>query len=362
MNDDNPTIEQPDGDDRTERRTGAFGGQAWSAPTEQPHAAPTEPMTSRPRRLTRSSDDRVLAGVAGGLGRYFGVDPVIFRIGFPISLFFGGLGGLAYLLLAVFVPTDGEPDTAQQVGGRAQRFGARLRRMGFWRGLGLVVVAMFLLAGLAALAGGGALAVGLGWGVPIAIVLIAIGGLILLAAFRGGARWLIPPALALAIGASVAAAADVDFRGGIGDRDYHPLTVESIPSDGYRLGIGRLAVDLRDLDWRKEKVVHLKVELGAGQANVFVPENVCVAGSAHVRAGESQVAGELNDGWEIDHDIQVDSSVVPRLDLDADVDFGELRVINSNTASVDNPGFGPGPMHEDTAPLRAAENRACATR
>src|SRR5262245_45966521 len=99
MTDDNPT-------------TGAFGGQPWSAPEGQPQTEPTEPMPPRPRRLLRSSDDRVLAGVAGGLGRYFGVDPIIFRIGFPISLFFGGLGGLAYLLLAVFVPTDGEPDTA----------------------------------------------------------------------------------------------------------------------------------------------------------------------------------------------------------------------------------------------------------
>ena len=57
-----------------------------------------------PRRLLRSTDDRMLAGVAGGLGRYFRVDPVIVRIAFAISIFIGGLGVLAYIALALFVP------------------------------------------------------------------------------------------------------------------------------------------------------------------------------------------------------------------------------------------------------------------
>ena len=152
MNDDTPTIEGPENGDRKT--------------DEEPTASRRGPQ---PRRLLRSSSDRVLAGVAGGLGRYFGVDPVIFRIGFALSIFFGGLGALAYLLLAVFVPTDGEPD-------RAQRLGGRLRALGFWRALGLVAIAALALAGLFALAGGAAFAVALGWGVPVAIVIIAIGG------------------------------------------------------------------------------------------------------------------------------------------------------------------------------------------
>jgi phage shock protein PspC (stress-responsive transcriptional regulator) len=364
MNDEGSTINQPEGDDPTSRgahdapQGGAFGGKAWSAepPTEptQPQDRPAEAETTRPRRLLRSSDDRVLAGVAGGLGRYFGIDPLIFRIGFALSLFFGGFGGLAYLLLAVFVPTDGDPD-------RAHRLGRRLRRGGFWRGLGLVLIAALLLSGLVALAGGAAFAVAVGWGVPLAIVIIAIGGLLALAAFRGGARWLIPPAVALTIGAGVAAAADLDFRGGIGEREYHPIAAESIPANGYRLGVGRLTVDLRDLDWSKDKVVPLHVDLGAGQANVLVPERVCVVGSTHIGAGESEVVGEQDDGFDIDHRVGGGSGAVPRLELDAHVDMGQLRVINSNTASVDNPGYGPGPFHEDTAPLRAAEAKACGT-
>ena len=38
----------------------------------------------------------MLGGVAGGLAEYFRVDPVIFRIGFGVTLFFGGLGALIY--------------------------------------------------------------------------------------------------------------------------------------------------------------------------------------------------------------------------------------------------------------------------
>jgi phage shock protein PspC (stress-responsive transcriptional regulator) len=326
--------------------------------TDPAPEGPTEEATTeqvpQPRRLMRSSSDRMLVGVAGGLGRYFGIDPIVFRIGFVLSLFFGGLGALAYLLLAVFVPTDGEPD-------RAQRLGTRLQNLGIWRGLGLVAIAIVAFFGLSALAAIAAFAVGLGWGVPVAIVIIAVGALLALAALRGGARWLIPPAVALAIGGGVAAAADLDLTGGIGNREYHPVSTKSIPADGYRLGVGRLVVDLRDLNWQKQRVLPLEVSLGVGQADVFVPRSVCVTGTTHVGAGESQVAGELNDGADVDYTAGTGTHATPRLDIDASVDAGQLRVINSNMAGVDNPGFGPGPLHQDTAPLRAAETRACGT-
>src|SRR3954452_8356455 len=102
MNDDTPPINTPDPPDQEEP----------TAPTEvqEPEAGP--------RRLTRSTNDRVIGGGAGGLGRYFGVDPVMFRIGFVISLLLGGLGVIAYALLWLFVPTDGEPDRAERAGGR----------------------------------------------------------------------------------------------------------------------------------------------------------------------------------------------------------------------------------------------------
>jgi phage shock protein PspC (stress-responsive transcriptional regulator) len=62
---------------------------------------------TRPRRLTRSSSDKKLGGVAGGLGRYFDVDPVLFRIGFVVTALFSGAGLLAYLALLAVVPREG---------------------------------------------------------------------------------------------------------------------------------------------------------------------------------------------------------------------------------------------------------------
>ena len=94
---------------------------------------------------------------------------------------------------------------------------------------------------------------------------------------------------------------------------------------------------------------------------MYVPSGVCVSGPTHVGAGESEVAGERNEGLDVDHSAGTGARATPRLEIDADVQLGQLRVINSDTASVDSPGYGAGPFHEDTAPQRAAEARACAT-
>ena len=66
--------------------------------------------TAPPRRLRRSTQDKVLAGVAGGVARYLGVDPVIVRIVFALSIFAGGVGFVAYLLAWILVPTDDAGD------------------------------------------------------------------------------------------------------------------------------------------------------------------------------------------------------------------------------------------------------------
>jgi phage shock protein PspC (stress-responsive transcriptional regulator) len=71
------------------------------------HAVPMTTETSHtPRRLTRSTSDKKLGGVAGGLGAHFSVDPILFRIGFAIATLFSGAGAVAYLAIVAFVPTD----------------------------------------------------------------------------------------------------------------------------------------------------------------------------------------------------------------------------------------------------------------
>jgi phage shock protein PspC (stress-responsive transcriptional regulator) len=64
----------------------------------------TPSLTARP--LTRSSSDRMLGGVAGGLGAYFSVDPALIRIAFAVSCLFTGAGLIAYLVMLAVVPSD----------------------------------------------------------------------------------------------------------------------------------------------------------------------------------------------------------------------------------------------------------------
>ena len=62
------------------------------------------------RHLTRSASDKKLGGVAGGLGAHFGVDPLLFRIGFAVATLFSGAGAIVYLALLALLPTDaGDP-------------------------------------------------------------------------------------------------------------------------------------------------------------------------------------------------------------------------------------------------------------
>lgn len=60
------------------------------------------------RRLYRSSNDRVLAGVAGGVADYFDLDPSVVRILWVLSIFFGGLTILLYIAMAIVVPLEPE--------------------------------------------------------------------------------------------------------------------------------------------------------------------------------------------------------------------------------------------------------------
>ncbi len=354
-----------------------------------------------PRRLLRTRNDRVIAGVAGGLGRYFGIDPVIVRIAFAISILIGGLGVLAYVALALFVPTapaaDGEVGPAPVERSRAVAIGAGIAIVvialswgifdgpfwgwhGFFVGPGLLLVALVAGAIVIARRGGmlsgsrprGALAttliaigafIGLcvialaaawagatGHGAVIAGTVIAIGVLLAAAAFSGGARWLIAPALALAIPLGAVSAADISFGDGVGEREYRPLAAEAIPADGYELGIGRLAVDLRGLDWKPNSVVNLNVDLGVGEAVVAVPSNVCVTTDTLTRAGNNVIAGNQSDGFDVRSNVNAGASATPRLNLTGEVDFGELRVINDDNYDIGHRGFhGNGPSRSEMA-------------
>lgn len=62
-------------------------------------------MNTNYKPLTRSTSNRMIAGVCSGLGDYLGIDPTIVRLLFVLA-FFTGFGGIAivYLIMALVVP------------------------------------------------------------------------------------------------------------------------------------------------------------------------------------------------------------------------------------------------------------------
>lgn len=73
----------------------------------------------QPRRLLRDTDNALLGGVASGLGLYFGIDPLIFRLVFVALTLLGGLGILLYLLLWILVPAASSNAEKLQMQGKA---------------------------------------------------------------------------------------------------------------------------------------------------------------------------------------------------------------------------------------------------
>src|SRR3954453_6375174 len=92
------------------------------------------------RRLQRSRSDRVIAGVCGGLGDYFDVDPVIFRIAFVVLAFVGGAGLLLYPAAWLLLPEEGH---RRSIGESWMQRG----RHGHWLPIALIVIGGLVLAG-----------------------------------------------------------------------------------------------------------------------------------------------------------------------------------------------------------------------
>ncbi|MBO7418979.1 MAG: PspC domain-containing protein [Bacteroidaceae bacterium] len=58
------------------------------------------------KKLRRTKNDKMIAGVCGGLGKYFDLDPTILRLVFVLLLIFAGTGLLAYLVLWLVIPQE----------------------------------------------------------------------------------------------------------------------------------------------------------------------------------------------------------------------------------------------------------------
>jgi phage shock protein PspC (stress-responsive transcriptional regulator) len=330
---------------------------------------PPQTPAPEPRRLTRSGSDAVIGGVASGLARYFNVDALLFRIGFVALSFVGGIGVLAYLLLLAFMPSDGETrpggtSKAAAVAGAVVLGVALVAFLGtpfFFFGPGLLIIAVVGLAGvllwralggassddpartagrvflaalLAIAVAGAALGVGLaaalGGGVVVASLAVVTGLVLIGTAFVGGARWLIVPALALVLPLGVVAAADIDLDGGIGDREYRPATMSQL-NDHYEIGIGGIDVDLTGLDLPTGRT-DLDIDVGLGEAIVYVPDGACVTSDVEIGAGAADVFDRDYDGVDVSFAEGASPPAGrPVLHIDANVGVGVLEVVREGS-------------------------------
>lgn len=352
------------------------------------------------RRLTRSRTERVFGGVAGGLGRYFDVDPIVFRIGFAAATLAGGLGIFVYVAAVLFVPEEGA-ETApadrsrlltiagavvlaiaaiatldnggfffgplvplaiaggigygiyRAVRGREDGRPVTFARLAGWVALGIgAVLASF------ALAFGSAWAAAEGSGAVIAGIVIAIGALVVASATRRSrARWLALPAMIIAVPLGVVAAADVSFDGGFGERSYRPASVADLPAGGYQLGAGELVVDLRDVDLPAGRETAIDLELGMGSAQVLVPKDVCVVTETRVGGGYVNLRGRDTGGVDLDFRVRAGADRAPRLLVRGDVGLGALEIIDEPRDDFDGPRDDNGFELGDTSVDDGACNR-----
>jgi hypothetical protein len=92
------------------------------------------------------------------------------------------------------------------------------------------------------------------------------------------------------------------------------------------MGVGALRVDLRDVELPPGRT-ELPLELGLGEIQVLVPEDMCVTSDSTVKVG----AVDTGDGEQGGIDIEVEdrrspAPGVPYLHIDADIGIGALRV------------------------------------
>jgi phage shock protein PspC (stress-responsive transcriptional regulator) len=293
------------------------------------------------RRLQRSRSDRMIAGVSGGLARYFEIHPAVFRVGFVVLTLLGGAGILIYAAAALVIPDEGKEDSVATAA-------LRNRRDRPWPliGLGLLAVAGAILLSRATL-----------WPDGDAWWLFLIAGAVILWVTRNSATeapsgaaeegttdaqalaasdsrrmrrilkrlGLVVASLValvvIAIGVFVAVF-DVHPGRGIGDRQYVVTSAQELRDD-YRLGVGSLELDLSRMQF-PPGVTSIDTSVDVGDLRVILPPGVALDGRADVKAGHVNVLGRQDDGWEADVDVAGSGPRV--LVLDAHVGAGSVRV------------------------------------
>ena len=99
------------------------------------------------RKLYKSANDKVLAGVCGGIGEYFDVDPVIIRLLWVIFILMGGAGIIAYIIAAIIMPANPFSPPIEDSYTRTEDYSPRPERKNSSRSTSIVLGAILVLFG-----------------------------------------------------------------------------------------------------------------------------------------------------------------------------------------------------------------------
>jgi phage shock protein PspC (stress-responsive transcriptional regulator) len=332
------------------------------------------------RRLYRARDGRHVGGVCAGLGRYFDLNPTIYRIAFVALALAGGTGILVYLAAWAVMPDEGVEDSyASGLLRRNQDHPVRLIGLAvigfaivltlsearFWPSPGNLWLALALLVagvvwwqlserrpvsageepprpvrlpGLLPMAVGGALlalgivgtldatgATSVDWRIVLAVLILLTGGLVVVGVATGrrvggvailGLILLAPLALGLTV--------RVPLFAGVGDRTVAPVAVSDVHSK-YELGIGKLTIDLSGVELPRGETF-VKATVGLGHLLVLVPRNATVEVDGRAQGGDVVLLGRDENGAHV-HQTVVDRVGSGRvLVLDARIGFGKITV------------------------------------
>ena len=58
------------------------------------------------KKLYKSNTNKVIDGVCGGIGEYFNIDPTLVRLAWVVFCALGGSGLLAYIIMALIIPSQ----------------------------------------------------------------------------------------------------------------------------------------------------------------------------------------------------------------------------------------------------------------
>jgi phage shock protein PspC (stress-responsive transcriptional regulator) len=350
-------------------------------PDHSPEHAPA-------RRLTRVDDGRWLGGVAAGLGRYFDVNPLVYRIAFGALAFAGGTGILLYVAAWLVIPSDDREESIAVDALRQHRdrpwmlLGVGLLLVGavlalseadFWPGSGNVwlaatlagaalvwwhvarrpdppsaspsaaagagpqrparpsLVAPVLGALLAAAGVFGLLAVvdvyTIDVEVALAAAVLVVGAAVAAGAVTGHrVGWLVPVGLVLLAAFAAAASTPTSISAGAGDKVERPADAAALQSS-YEFGVGDYSVDLSAVELGPGETT-VDVSLGIGDLLVTVPDDAALEIDAHAGIGEVLILGASEDGLGADERITVAGPTpdAPVLVLEADVGLGMVEV------------------------------------